>query len=118
MGYKYKRTAEGEIIERKARCSLRGDLMRPHQHFNPDHTAAPMADKSSIRLLLAIKAAHGRKAAHFDIKSAFTHEAYHYDADVYVKQHPRFDGTYRHEGKGGKLLRNLYGSPSGRYYYF
>ena len=117
MGYKYKRTAEGDITEKKARCSLRGDLMRPHQHYNPDHTAAPMADKTTIRLLLAVKAAYGLTAAHFDIKSAFTHETYKYDADVYVKQHPRFDGSYKHGGKGGKLIINLYGSPSGGYYY-
>ena len=113
MGYKYKRTAEGDITERKAQCSLRGDLMRPHQRYNPDHTAAPMADKITIRLLLAVKAAYGLPAAHLDIKSAFTHETYKYDADVYVKQHPRFDGTYKHGGKGSKLIRNVYGSPSG-----
>ena len=67
MGYKYKRTAEGDITERKARCSLRGDLMRPHQHYNPDHTAPPTADKTTIRVLLAVKAAYGLTAAHFDI---------------------------------------------------
>ena len=117
MEYKYKRTAEGDITERKARRSLRGDLMRPHQHYNPDHTSAPMADKPMIRLLLAVKAAYGLTAAHFDIKSAFTHETYKYDADVYVKQHSRFDGPCKHGRKGGKLIRNLYGSPSGGYYY-
>lgn len=41
----YKRDEDGRITERKARFTLRGDLMVPHVHFNPDHTAAPMACK-------------------------------------------------------------------------
>ena len=75
--------------------------MQPGTHFSPMHTASQMADKVTIRLLLAIKAAGRLKADHFDIKSAYIHEPFKHKKPVFVKQHPRFDGSFKYNGKGG-----------------
>ena len=37
MGYRYKRKAQGNIVERKARCSAIGDEMIPRVHFYPEN---------------------------------------------------------------------------------
>ena len=76
-----------------------------------------MADKVTILLPLAIKAADRLKADHFHIKSAYIHEPFNHKMPVFVKQHPRFDGSFKYNGKGGQLIKNLYGTPSGGYYY-
>lgn len=117
MTYRYKRDTDSSITEPKARCSVRGDLMKPNVHYNPEHTASHMADKTTVRLLLAIKAAANLPSEHFDIKTAFIHENYKHKNLVYVRQHARFDGSYSHPGKGGQLIKNLYGTPSGGFYY-
>ena len=117
MNYRYKRSPEQEITEHKARCAVRGDLMKPAIHYNPEHTAAHMADKATIRLLFAIQAAGGLASDHFDIQSAYIHEPYKFDKPVYIRQHPRFDGELKHNCRGGILTKNLYGNPSGGYYY-
>ena len=64
MTYRYKRDSNGHIEERKARCAVRGDLMKPNMHFDPNNTATFAADKTSIRLLLAHAAAHRLHRAH------------------------------------------------------
>ena len=83
-------------------------------HFNPQHTAAHTADKSVVRLLLALTASLQLKIEHFDIKSAFVVQV---RKPVYIRQHPRFDGSFKHDGKGRLLIKNPYGGPSGDYYY-
>lgn len=91
--------------------------MKPYIHFNPKQTASYIADKTTIRLLLSLKAALNFQVDHFDISSAYLHEKCRYILPVYVKQHPRFNSTLKHPGRGGILIKNLYGNPSGGYYY-
>lgn len=111
MAYRYKRSATGVIIQRKARCSVRGDLMRPHEHFDPSATAAYAADKATVRLVLATAANQSQPLNHFDITSAFTHEEYKFAKPVYIRQPRRFDGTLTHPDRPiGRLKLNLYGS--------
>lgn len=118
MTYRYKRTAAGILMERKARCALRSDKMIANLHFNPRHTASSTADKSIVRLIFAIVAAQCMPIDHFDIKSGFIRERYRHNRPVYAKQHPRFDGSYMHpHTKAGMLIKNLYSSPSGGHYY-
>ena len=117
MNYRYKRSPELDITEHKARCAVRGDLMKPAINYNPDHTAACMADKDNIRFLFAIEASGGLTSDHFDIQSAYIHEPYKFEEPVHIRQHSRFDGTLKHNCRGGVLMKNLYGSPSGGYYY-
>ena len=117
MAYRYKRSPKGQITERKARCSIRGDLMKAHVHFEPNHTAAHLADKLTVRLIFAIIASMQLHAEHFVISSAFPYEKYEYEKDLYVKQYPRFDKTMKHPHPTGKVILNVYGTPSGGYYY-
>ena len=51
------------------------------------------------------------------ISSAFPHENYGFHQPVYIRQRPRFDGSFKHPFKGGGLVKNIYGTPSGGYYY-
>lgn len=67
--------------------------MYPYEHYIPEHTTAPLADKTTIQMLLAIKAAYGLIVEHFYIKSAYVHEDCKYGKKVYVRQHRRYDGT-------------------------
>ena len=117
MIYRYKRSAEGNILQRKARCNLRGDLMKPGLHYNPEHTTTYTADRTTQRLLIAIHATTNYPLEHFDIKSAYLHEQYQHTNPIYVKQMPLFDGSHKHQGKYGRLIGNLYGSPPAAYYY-
>lgn len=111
MTYRYKRDAQGKITDRKARCSIRGDLMKPNIHYDPSRTAAYSADKATIRLIFAIAAYNRQPTRHFDIQSAFTHESYNFENPVYVRQPRKFDGSLQHPDKPiGKLKLNLYGS--------
>ena len=53
-----------------------------------------------------------------DISSAYLYQNYHHKKPVFVRQHPRFDGSLKHPCKGGKLIKNIYGTPpAARIYY-
>lgn len=117
MTYRYKRDTSQQILEHKARCTVRGYKMIPDLHCNPNHTTSHNAEKTTIRLLLAYAAASNLVLDQFDIVSAYTHEPYSHDKPVYIKQPKQFDGTLRHPDKNGILRKNLYGTPSGGYYY-
>ena len=56
---------------------------------------------------------------HIDIKSAYLHDKFAHNGGetVYVRQHARFNGTYKHDCQGGKLDMNIYGTPSARHTY-
>ena len=98
MIYRCKRSAEGHILQRKARCNLRGDLMKPGLHYDPNHTTTYTADRTTQRLLIVIHAAKNIPLEHFDIKSAYLHEQYQHNHPIYVKQMQKFDGSYKHAG--------------------
>lgn len=115
--YRYKTDSNGVIIQRKARCTLRGDLMIPYVHFDPAQTSAHMADRTSIRTIIAFAAASGYHLEHFDISSAYLHENASPCQCVYVEQPARFNGNLKHEGNYGLLKKNLYGGKSAGFIY-
>ena len=110
MVLKTKTYSNGNPITRKTRCNLRGDLQRPHEHYDPDSIASPVADRDAIRTALAIAAAHNYGAHHWDIESAFLHEAFGESTPLYIHQPQRFDGSYRYPGYVGKMKGNIYGA--------
>ena len=67
---------------------------------------------------MAISAAKKWNIEHFDITAAYLHELYQHDKPIYIRQHPRFDGTLKHNCKSGILQRNLYGTPPASNIYF
>ena len=113
MTYRYKRDNNDKIIERKARCAVRGNMMLPHTLFDPATTATFTADKTTIRLLLCHASAHRIPIEHFDITSAYLHEPFSHKTPVFIKQHPLFDGSLKHPEPAGTLERNLYGTRQG-----
>ena len=116
--YRYKRSDDGNIIRRKARCTVRGDRMQPYIHFNPDRVTTYTAERPSIRTIMCLAAAYNFKTDHFGISSAFLQERYEHHKPVYVSQLPRFNGKYQHKCRAGKLKGNLYGTPPASHIYF
>lgn len=112
MTYIYKWSRDGQECKRKARCSIRGDLMRPGQHFDPARTQCPTTEKATARLLFAIAAGHGWPIEHMDISNAYVHEPAMFQHPVYVKEIPLSDGTFRHGKRIGHLIKNLWGGKS------
>lgn len=108
VAFSYKRDIHGEVSSRKARCALRGDLMRPGVHFDPDRTQCPTADKATVRILIAISAAHSWPMEHMDITNAYVHEPAMYTRPTYVRELPRSNGTYTHGNRIGRLVKNLW----------
>lgn len=75
---------------------------------NPEHTAAYTAEKTTVRLILSLKAACRLYYDQFDIKSAFVHEDYGYRNIVLIKRIQKFDGTMRPTGKkAGIRMKNV-----------
>lgn len=91
--------------------------MRAHVHLDPASTSAPMVDRMAARMVIAHSVEHGWRLEHLDVRSAFLHEEYRYGKPVYVREMPRADGSYKHGGTIGLLRLNLYGNPSGTFYY-
>lgn len=117
LSFNYKRDKAGDIEERKSRASLRGDLMLEHVHFDPKCTSAPMVDRIAARMVISHNVENGWVLEHLDVKSAFLHEKYRYRKPVWVREMARADGSYKHGRTIGLLKLNLYGNPSGTYYY-
>ena len=110
MTYRYKRDKAG--TKHKARCSIRGDRMTPHTHYDPEKTATYMADRTTIRTIFAIAASRNMEIEHFDISGAYLHEAYKHDKKVFVSQPKRFNGSYKHGATHEQLKGNVYGTPA------
>ena len=92
--------------------------MVPGVHYDPDQTTTYMAEKKSVRHLLALCAAKNWVIEHFDITSAYLHERYTHPTPVFVQQPRRLNGSLTHTGKAGRLLGNLYGTPPAAHIYF
>ena len=93
MTYRYKR--DKKDTKYKARCSIRGDRMTPHIHYDPEKTATYMADRTTVRTMFAIAASMNMKIEHFDITGAYLHEEYKHTKKVFIWQPPRFNRQYK-----------------------
>ena len=107
---KTKTDATGKPISRKTRCNIRGDLQKPHEHYNPDAISSPVADRDAIRLALSLAAAHNYEAHHWDLDSAFLHEEFGDENTLYIHQPQRFNGTYKYPNHVGMVTGNMYGA--------
>ena len=67
MTYRYKRDPNGKLIERKARCAGRSDLMKANVHYGPAHTAAHLSQKLFVRLLFALSVRYGLQLEHLHL---------------------------------------------------
>lgn len=105
------------MIDRKARFLLRGDLMVFEVHYDPLKTSAPMADKSSVRLVTSIASQRGWILKHMDMKSTYIHTIFKYLHRVYLREPDRVDGSYKNGRVIGRFVRNVYVGLSGAYYF-
>lgn len=117
MAYQYKRSPDGSVSDRKARCAVRGDLMKEHIHFDPSAVQCPTTEKATARLLIAIATSHAWPMEHMDIRNAFVQEPSQYSKPIYVKGTPYSNGQYPHAKRIGLLKRNLWGGKSAGHYY-
>ena len=94
--FEYKRDHIGNVIGRKARFALRGDLLVAHIDFNPSEMSALMDSKSAGRFLVALAAYEGLPLEHFDLKSAYIECDFKFSMPFYVKEPIRADSKYPH----------------------
>ncbi|CDF38072.1 unnamed protein product [Chondrus crispus] len=91
--------------------------MKAGQHFDPNKTSTFMAEKTSVRTLLAMAAANQWPVQYMEITAAYLYESHDPKFPVYVRQHPRFDSSMKHAHRAGQLLGNLYGGRSAGHRY-
>lgn len=116
--FKYKRDENNILDKRKVRISLRGDLMEPYKHYDPEKIATYALDKTTARAMFSIAAAQNLLLHHIDIESAFLHERLHPGYPIYVKIPPNFDGSQQYPFPYARLQSNLYGARQAGYTYF
>lgn len=107
----YKHDRHGTIVGHKVRCSYPGNRIIPGLHYDPDAVSTYAADRDAVRLVLALSVTNKLDLYHIDLTSAFIHEQYDGLTPLYIKPFPQFDGTPRHKGKVGKIVRNIWGTP-------
>jgi len=105
-----KTDANGKPHSRKARCNIRGDRQQPHIHYDPHALTSPVAEKETIRTILALAATNNYAAHHWDLDAAFLHELLPNDNPIFIQQPKSFDGTYKHPHHVCKVVGNMYGT--------
>ena len=87
-----KRDGHGNVVRFKARLVAKGFMQREGVDYN--ETFAPVSKYTSVRVLLALAAAHGWDVQQLDVKTAFLQGDL--QEEVYVQQPAGFeDGTSR-----------------------
>lgn len=94
-------------METKARFALRGDLMIPDIHYGPKKCSAPMAEKSSVCLIIFIAEYRQWSFEHMDMKSAYIHTLFKYMQIVlYASRHEKM--VLKNMGKPLVALLEIY----------
>lgn len=117
LSFNYKRDENESIEERKARDSIRADIMQPNVYFYPKCTSATMVDRVAVGMVLTHSVQQGWELKRMDIHNAFINERHKSSEPVYIREPPRAGGPLKHGGTTFILEFNLYGNPSGTYYY-
>lgn len=91
--------------------------MLPNIHYHPTKTTMPMVGRVAFHMVNSHNAENCWILEHFDIRSAFLHERHKYHHPLYIREPARADGTYKHEKTIVIMQLNLYGNPSGTFYY-
>eukprot|EP00171_Calliarthron_tuberculosum_P005367 IDg5367t1 len=71
MTYKSKTNENGQLEMRKARCAVRGDLMRSGFDYNVDHISSHSPSPTAIRILLAEAAYNDHYLEAWDVPGAY-----------------------------------------------
>jgi Reverse transcriptase (RNA-dependent DNA polymerase) len=111
IGCKAKTNMYGGLERRKARCSIRGDRMRPGIDFDEMRTASHMPSQSERRFLLAVAAAEGAVVQSWDVPGAYMRAPADPRYRVTMRQPPSFDGTLAAPCKVCVIRRAMPGAP-------
>lgn len=111
MGFKLKPTAQGRPGIRKARLSVRGDLMTPDREFNSTATSSHAPSHAGRRLMLASAAAMGYSVQSWDVPGAYPRAPSDPDYRQTMHQPSLFDGTFIAPGKICLIKRAMPGTP-------
>lgn len=71
-----------------------------------------LPDKAPVRIVIALAVQKQLLIEHLDITGAYLHEDYNHLYPVFLWQPKRFEGTYKHPERAGRLLANVYGTPA------
>jgi Reverse transcriptase (RNA-dependent DNA polymerase) len=105
--------AHGEVVKRKARINLNETQQQPGEHFDPDDLYSPVADKDTLRAVLAASAATDMHVEHWDFESAFLHGKVPEGIELYMRQPSRAGGALTHPGCVVRISGNYYGARQG-----
>lgn len=109
--YKAKTGPDGMLEKRSARCAVRGDLMEPGVHYDPDRTAAQTPSHSGLRIFYAAAARAGDYIESYDVPGAYPRADTDPDYVVYMRQPARADGSMTYPGKVMRLDKAQQGAP-------
>jgi hypothetical protein len=103
--YKTKRDENGNISRYKSRLVVKGFSQKYGVDY--EETWAPVANYSSVRMLLTIAATKDLEIVQYDVKTAFLHGEI--DVKTIYVQQPEGFNQKGHEGKVYRLKKSLYG---------
>jgi len=83
---KFKHDEQGKPYARIVRCNIRVDRQQPNVHYNPHAISCPVAEKETVRIILALAANHGHEAHHWDLNAAFLRELLTTNIPLYIQQ--------------------------------
>jgi hypothetical protein len=102
FAYKCKFGDEGQIVKKKARLCVRGDLQYDSEYTE---TYAPTSRFNTLRTLISVAAQDDLKLVQFDVKGAFMVADIN-DQDIHIELPQGYSAP---EGHVAKLSRSLYG---------
>ena len=108
--FSIKKDLKGEVIKRKFRLVLRGDLFVRGTDF--DSTFSPTARAETLRLVQSLACARGWDSNQFDVTQAFVNA--HMDTDIYTEFPPGWfevTGEIPPADEVLVLVKALYGAP-------
>lgn len=105
--YKTKTDELGRPVKFKARLVAQGFSQKYGQHY--DEVFAPVADPTTLKILLAVAGMNGMSVRHYDVETAFLNADLNHE--VYIKQ-PKGYAT-ADKNAVCRLIKNLYGLKQG-----
>ena len=109
--FKINRNTAGEIDKYKAQLVAKG--YSQVQGVDYDDTYAPVAQLSSLRMILAIATRNNWDIKVFNFHSVFLNGKLNQDEDIYVELPPGYKTGHKYKHPVAKLLVTLYGSKQG-----
>lgn len=109
--YTVKTKEDGTLDRFSARCTVRGDLMKPGKHYNPSKTAAQTPSHTAHRIFYADAAINSAYVESYDVPNAYPRAPSDPDYPTFLKQPPRSDGSLTYPNQDIRLDGAQQGAP-------